>query len=64
MKPEELITTLSALEQMGDYETDKDTTHSYLELYDQIHDRAVVFDRTNVNGRSDDIAIVIKKGKE
>lgn len=36
MKPEELITTLSALEEMGDYETDKNTTHSYLELYDQI----------------------------
>ena len=45
MKPEELITTLSALEQMGDYETDKDTTHSYLELYDQIHELLSLIER-------------------
>lgn len=32
----DLITTLFALEEMGDYATDKNTTHSYLELYDQL----------------------------
>jgi hypothetical protein len=32
----DLITTLFFLDEIGDYETDKNTTHSYIELYDQL----------------------------